>query len=217
MLREVIQSASSFVAFFFLFSASLSAENSSSSLPLLSKIHKAYTSSPSFTFTFSQTYTPAGFAATSPETGRLTLQAPDQLRFDYAGAEGKLFAFDGKAALQYVAADKQLVVKSLTPEDRVRLPLLFLDAPDKTLTRYTATAKKRPDGSAEITLVPTAGGEPRRLVLDVTETGEVVRLAVTDTSGNETAFTFKEKKAGRTLPVSTFTFVPPPGTKIISD
>ena len=116
-----------------------------------------------------------------------------------------------------MAADKQLVVKSLTPEDRGRLPLLFLDAPGKTLARFTASEKKKPDGSAEITLVPVAGGEPRRLVLDVTEAGEVVRLAVTDTSGNETRFTFKEKRAGGTLPASTFTFVPPPGTKVISD
>ena len=103
--------------------SSVSAENSSSLL--LAKIHKAYTTSPSYTSTFVQIYAPAGFAATSPETGRLTLQAPDQVRFDYDGADGKVFTFDGKAARQYVAADRQMVVRTLGPEDRARLRFCF--------------------------------------------------------------------------------------------
>src|SRR5450755_1712420 len=76
-----------FIAIFGLsLSFSVSAENSSSLL--LAKIHKAYTTNPSYTSTFVQIYAPAGFAATSPETGKLTLQAPDQVRFDYDGGDG---------------------------------------------------------------------------------------------------------------------------------
>ena len=62
--------------------------------------------------TFVQTYAPAGFAPTAPETGKLVLQAPDRVRFDYDGTEGKVFTFDGTAGRQYVAADRQLVVQA---------------------------------------------------------------------------------------------------------
>ena len=84
---------------------------------ILEAVRKAYTSSPSFTTDFVQTYAPAGFSAAAPETGRVTLQAPDRIRFDYDGPEGKLFTFDGKAARQYVAADRQMIVKTLSASD----------------------------------------------------------------------------------------------------
>ena len=71
---------------------------------LLARMRKAHVTSPSVSLTFVQSYAPAGFPDTTPETGRLVLQAPDWLRFEYDGAEGKLFTFDGKAGRQYVAA-----------------------------------------------------------------------------------------------------------------
>ena len=82
---------------------------------LLAAIRKNYAASPSVNVTFVQQYAPAGFGDTAPETGRLILQAPASLRFEYDGSEGKLFTFDGKSARQYVAADRQMVVKALTP------------------------------------------------------------------------------------------------------
>ena len=103
----------------------------------------------SSTSKFVQTYAPAGFPAATPEAGRVTLQAPDQIRFDYDGPEGKLFTFDGKAARQFVAADRQMIVKTLRPEERERLPLLFLESPETVLRRYTVTAADAGNGLVE--------------------------------------------------------------------
>jgi outer membrane lipoprotein carrier protein len=183
----------------------------------LASIRKAYSSSPSVSSTFVQTYAPAGFAETSPETGRLILQAPDRVRFDYDGPEGKVFTFDGRAARQFVAADRQLVVRTLKPEERARLPLVFLESPEALLARYAARAVATDTGLTELTLTPRAGGDPKSLTLLAAPSGDVKRLVLVDAAGNRTTFTFTQKMSGPKRPDTDFVLVPPEGTKILSE
>jgi outer membrane lipoprotein-sorting protein len=183
--------------------------------PLLAAIRKTYAASPSVKVTFVQRYAPAGFGDTTPETGRLILQAPASLRFEYDGSEGKLFTFDGKSARQYVAVDKQMVVKALTAAERGRLPLLFFDEPGALLARYEVTAAPADRGLTELTLVPRSGGEPRKAILLVAESGEVKKLVIVDGAENRTTFTFTNREAGKKRPASDFELVPPRGTKVI--
>jgi outer membrane lipoprotein carrier protein len=184
---------------------------------VLTSVRKAYSSSPSVSSTFVQTYAPAGFAETSPETGRLILQAPDRVRFDYDGPEGKVFTFDGKAARQFVAADRQLVVRTLKPEERARLPLVFLESPEALLARYAARAVATDTGLTELTLTPRAGADPKSLTLLATSSGDVKRLVLVDAAGNRTTFTFTQKMSGPKRPDTDFALVPPEGTKILSE
>ncbi len=184
---------------------------------VLASVRKAYSSTPSVGCTFVQTYAPAGFAETAPETGRLVLQAPDRVRFDYDGPEGKVFTFDGKAGRQYVAADRQLVVRSLSPAEIARLPIVFLESPDALLARYAARAAAIDAGLTELTLTPRAGGDPKSITLLAAASGEVKRLVLVDASGNRTTFTFTQKVPGPKLPDTDFALVPPAGTKILSE
>jgi outer membrane lipoprotein-sorting protein len=182
---------------------------------LLEGVRKAYVSSPSFTATFTQAYAPAGFPEVSPEKGTLVLQAPDKVRFDYEGPEGKVFTFDGKAARQYVAADQQLIVKSLSEAERARLPLLFFESASELMERFNVTRKGR-----DLTLVPRAapaGDEVRKLELGTSESGEVTRLVIVDAGGNRTTFTFGTRKAGPARPATDFALVPPDGTRIVTE
>ena len=158
----------------------------------LASIRKAYSSSPSVSSTFVQTYAPAGFAETSPETGRLILQAPDRVRFDYDGPEGKGFTFDG-------------------------LPLVFLESPEALLARYAARAVATDTGLTELTLTPRAGGDPKSLTLLAAPSGDVKRLVLVDAAGNRTTFTFTQKMSGPKRPDTDFVLVPPEGTKILSE
>lgn len=184
---------------------------------VLTSVRTAYSSSPSVGCTFVQTYAPAGFAETAPETGRLVLQAPDRVRFDYDGPEGKVFTFDGKAGRQFVAADRQLVVRTLRPEEIARLPLVFLESPDSLLARYAARAAAIDAGLTELTLTPRAGGDPKSVTLLAAASGEVKRLILVDAAGNRTTFTFTQKVPGPKHPDSDFALVPPQGTKILSE
>lgn len=184
----------------------------------LALVRKAYTSSGSVSCTFVQTYAPAGFGETPPETGKLVLQAPDRVRFDYDGPEGKVFTFDGSAGRQYVAADRQMVVKRLAPGDRERLPLVFLESPEALLARYAATEAPGENGLVEVTLVPKKAQALRSVsLLVLTGTGEVKRLVLVDSAGNRTSFTFTQKLAGRRRPESDFALAPPEGTKVLAE
>lgn len=184
---------------------------------VLESVRKAYSSSPSIACTFVQTYAPAGFAETTPETGRLVMQPPDRVRFDYDGPEGKIFTFDGTAARQYVAADRQLIVRKLAPEERARLPLVFLESPDSLLARYAARIAATDSGLTELTLTPRSSGDPKSVTLLAASTGDVKRLVLVDAAGNRTTFTFTQKMPGPKRPESDFALVPPKGTKILSE
>ena len=184
----------------------------------LSKIRAAYATAGSVSCTFVQTYAPAGFAETAPETGKLVLQAPDRVRFDYDGPEGKVFTFDGTAGRQYVAADRQLVVKRLAPGDRERLPIVFLESTEALLARYDAAETPGENGLVEVVLAPKKPGALKSLsLLALASTGEVKRLVLVDSAGNRTTFTLTQKISGAKRPDSDFALSPPEGTKVLTE
>lgn len=199
-----------------LLAPSLGAEPVPDGATLLGKIEKTYRASPAFTMTFVQAYAPAGFPDAAPETGTLTVQPPASLRFDYDGAEGKVYTFDGSAARQYVAADRQMIVKTLTPSERGRLPLLFLEPKEAILSRFDAATRTADNGLLELTLTPRAGGDPRSVTLLLAPAGEVKRLVVVDAEGNRTTFTFTRQAAAKKRPAADFALVPPKGTKVVT-
>jgi len=184
---------------------------------LLRAIVEAHTAKPAFTMTFVQSYAPAGFPDTTPETGTLTIQAPASLRFDYDGSEGKVYTFDGKAARQYVAADQQIVLKTLTAAEKARLPLLFLQPAAEILDRFAAAARPAANGLVDLTLTPRAEGDLRSVAALATPTGEIKRLVVLDAEGNRTTFTFTNRAARKKRPASDFALVPPKGTRVVGE
>jgi outer membrane lipoprotein-sorting protein len=184
---------------------------------LLRAIVGTYTAGPAFDVSFVQTYAPSGFPDVTPEKGTLTIQGPASLRFDYEGPEGKVYTFDGKAARQYVAADRQIVLKTLTASEKARLPLLFLQPAAEVLERFAAAAKEADDGLVELTLTPRSEGDLQSLVIHATPAGDVRRLAVLDGEGNRTAFTFTNPTPRKKRPASDFALVPPKGTRVVGE
>jgi outer membrane lipoprotein-sorting protein len=184
---------------------------------LLRAIVGTYNAKPAFQMTFVQSYAPAGFPDATPEAGTLTIQAPASLRFDYDGSEGKVYTFDGRAARQYVAADRQIVLKTLTAAEKARLPLLFLQPAPEVLERFTAVAKPADNSLVELTLTPRAEGDLKSVSAVATPAGEVKRLVVLDGEGNRTTFTFTNLVPRKRRPASDFALVPPKGTRVVGD
>ena len=184
---------------------------------LLAAIVRSYTSKPAFRMTFVQSYAPSGFPDATPETGTLTIQAPASLRFEYDGTEGKVYTFDGRTAHQYVAADRQVVRKTLTPSEKERLPLLFLEPPSEVFGRFAAAVARGANGLVELTLTPREAAELRSVAALAMPSGELKRLVVVDGEGNRTTFTFTGLAPAKKRPVSDFTLVPPKGTRVVGD
>ena len=184
---------------------------------LLRAIVNAYKAKPAFSMTFVQSYAPAGFPDASPETGTLTIQAPASLRFDYDGPEGKVYTFDGRAARQYVAVDKQIVLKTLSAAEKARLPLLFLQPASEILDRFAAVAKATENGLVDLALTPRTDADLKSVSVLATSTGELKRLVVLDGEGNRTTFTFTNLAPRAKRPLSDFALVPPKGTRVVGE
>jgi len=197
--------------------APLAAAESPDARAVLRAIVSAYTAKPAYSMTFVQSYAPAGFPDASPETGTLTIQAPASLRFDYDGAEGKVYTFDGRAARQYVAVDKQIVLKTLTATEKARLPLLFLQPPSEILDRFAAVAKQTENGLVDLALTPRADADLKSVSALATSAGELKRLVVLDGEGNRTTFTFTNLAPRAKRPLSDFALVPPKGTRVVGE
>jgi outer membrane lipoprotein-sorting protein len=206
-----------FLAATFLLAAGAAAAEPPDAPALLRAIVGTYRARPAFSMTFVQSYAPAGFPDASPETGTLTIQAPASLRFDYDGPEGKVYTFDGSAARQYVAADAQIVLKTLTPAEKARLPLLFLQPAEEVLDRFAAVAKTGENGLVELALAPRADADLKSVVVLATPAGEVKRLVVLDGEGNRTTFTFTNLAPRKKRPASDFALVPPKGTRVVGE
>ena len=139
---------------------------------------------------FTQIYTPAGFATAKRESGTVWIQAPQRLRFDYAAPDKKVFTYDDGEGRFFSPEDKQLTVRKLSPDERARLPIVFLEKPEE-LAAPLRDLRSRP--ARPSLLKPRAARLGARLVeaRDRPRYGTVESLSYEDTSGNRTEFRFE--------------------------
>ena len=165
---------------------------------------------------FVQTFTPSGFTKSRRESGQVVVQAPENLRFDYAQPK-KTFAFDGRIARFYSPAEKQMIVKTLTEEDRAELPLIFLEPADEIARRNTLAVEAA--GAATTILVTPKDPQSEvawiRLVLSAD--GVPTGLAFQTSAGDRTEFEFHGFRSEKALEPETFALHPPAGTRIIEN
>ncbi len=145
---------------------------------------------------FTQTYTPAGFTTGESDHGRLALELPDCLRWDYTGEEKKSFLLCGRDAYNWSEGEIEGRHQRIESRDEPGLDLLLLPL-DHLRQRYDATVTNRPEG-AVIALTPRErAGEKKspgqrsplaaELVLDASGK-RLVSLSYTDREGNRTRF-----------------------------
>ena len=119
-------------------------------MALLAKAAAAYGGGAAHAATFTQIYTPAGFATSKRESGQVWIQAPQRLRFDYAAPDKKIFTYDAGEGRFFSPEDKQLTIRKLSPDEQARLPLVFLGKPEELAARYDI----QKDASGAVLLKP---------------------------------------------------------------
>lgn len=167
---------------------------------------------------FLQTYTPSGFANAKRESGTVWIQAPQRLRFDYAAPEQKTFTYDAGEGRFYSPADKQLTVKKLSPEERARLPIVFLSDPEE-LWRAYAISLEAGNGEGERLFFEPRAPRPELawLRLTIGPEGSIRELSYEDEAGNRTEFHFEPWRAERPRPAADYRVTGPPGTRLVED
>ncbi|MEO8277061.1 MAG: outer membrane lipoprotein carrier protein LolA [Thermoanaerobaculia bacterium] len=140
---------------------------------------------------FTQTFVPAGFSTGDEESGRVALDLPDCLRWDYASPYPKSYLLCGSELHTWVTGEPQGERAHVEAREEAGLDLLLLPV-DRLKERYTAAAKAETGGRIAVELVPNAA--PSR-ILEATlifdrSTERPTSLAYRDRDGNRTDFRF---------------------------
>jgi outer membrane lipoprotein-sorting protein len=163
---------------------------------------------------FTQVYTPSGFATSRRESGKVWIQAPQRLRFDYAAPEKKVFTYDAGEGRFFSPEDKQLTIRKLSPQEIARLPIVFLTSPADLAKRYEIQR----DATGAILFKPRAPDPDLAwLKLGIAANGTVDALSYEDGSGSRTEFRFESWTSEKARPPADYKIEGPKGTRIVQN
>jgi outer membrane lipoprotein carrier protein len=169
---------------------------------------------------FRQALISGALGATAIESGRMYLERPGKLRFDYLVPERKIALLVGDRTELYLEDDRQLTRGRLDGEQSL-FPRL-LAGRDRVDTLFDATLVGVPSaghGSYRLKLAPRdRGGALTEVTLVLRpRTFEIEAAEVLDEMGNRTTYAFSGSKRNGRLPDGIFAFEPPPGTEVIDE
>jgi len=185
---------------------------------VLSRAVARYSGAAAHASSFTQIYTPAGFTTARRESGTVWIQAPQRLRFDYAAPEKKTFTYDAGEGRFYSPEDRQLTVHRLSPEERARLPLVFLTDPAELHREYAISIEPGEKGTDRLLLKPrTPRPDLAWVRLGVAADGSIRDLSYEDGAGNRTEFRFEDWRAGKARPAADYRVTGPKGTRTVEN
>jgi outer membrane lipoprotein carrier protein len=167
---------------------------------------------------FEQTYTGAGVRARR-ESGRLVLQRPRRMRWEYDPKPGKLFIVNGREVWFYVPADREATLADAAGVSDARFPFLFLLG-NTNLRRIfrsitLAEAKGGPADTRTLRLVPRAKAAGlQEVFLEVFTDGRISKIRLTDEAGAASEVTLSNVRENFIAPADAFEFRPPPGVTV---
>jgi outer membrane lipoprotein carrier protein len=184
----------------------------------LSRAVSRYADGSSHASEFTQTYTPAGFTMSQRDSGTIRIQSPQRLRFDYKAPEKRVYTYDAGEGRFFSPEDKQLTVHRLTPEEKAKLPILFLRDPQDLSRDYAISVEPSSDGASRLLLEPRASSPDLAWVrVAIDPDGSVRELSYEDGSGSRTEFRFPSWKREKARPPSEYRVAGPPGTRIVEN
>ena len=173
---------------------------------------------------FHEEYTPpgpGGGPARRAESGRLILQKPGRMRWDYSQPPGKLFISDGKFMWLYTPAGSSGPPRAekmkLQESDDMRAPLAFLLG-KLNFEKEFRNLQARPEGAAgtRITAEPKSDTLPYSAVeFVVTGENRIREVKVTGFDNSTLDFTFDEERLDPPLQGKLFQFQAPPGAEVV--
>jgi len=170
---------------------------------------------------FQQSLVSNALGTTATESGRLYLERPGKLRWDYLDPEKKIALLLGDRTALYLEDEKLMSRGRLTGEQGL-FPRL-LAGHDRVEEFFVANLVATPStgghGSYRLRLVPK--GDPATLgavTLTLRPPAFLIEGAeLLDETGNRTTYTFSNVRRNRPLPEGLFAFEPPPGTEVVDE
>jgi outer membrane lipoprotein carrier protein len=170
---------------------------------------------------FRQSLVSGALGTTASESGRMYLDRPGKLRWDYLDPEKKIALLLGDRTALYLE-DERVMSRGRLTEEQGLFPRL-LAGRDRLEALFAATLVATPStgghGVYRVRLVPK--GE-RGALAEVTLTlrppaFSIEAAELLDESGNRTSYSFSNVRRNRGLPDGLFAFEPPPGTEVVDE
>jgi outer membrane lipoprotein carrier protein len=180
------------------------------------RVQRFYQRAADFVARFDQTSTYPTFGNVKKASGKLYLQKPDLLRWEYD--DGRLIVIDGKALWTWNAEDNEATVKRGFGAQEVPPEFAFLFGKGTLLDRFTVRAIPHPDGlpdGSAIDLSPKKpSGDVQKLVLVAAPDGQVRASIVTNSQGDTNQLVFSDVRTNVKLQNMLFRFEPPKGAHV---
>jgi outer membrane lipoprotein carrier protein len=150
------------------------------------------------------------------ERGTLLVKKPGKMRWEYKGAEEKLFVSNGVKMYQYLPEDKRVIVSEAPEDDQAAV--LFLAGRGNLSRDFNVSFGQSPAGAWTLRLEPK---KPQSAYdwLEITATRDTYQLrsfTVGEKQGNRSTFTFTNFKENPGLADKSFEFSIPRGVEVTS-
>ena len=180
---------------------------------VLAKVQAKYGKVDVLQATFSQTSSSPLYGA-SEQTGRLTVQRPKRMRWDFDG-EGKQFITDGATMWIYSKADNQ-VIRYTDFGSQAASADALLQSLDRLGELFDVSLLEGP--GVRLGLVPkdaASAAQVKKIVLSLSDDMGLQEVEVIDAYDGNTRLRFDEVELGGTVPAGTFDFKVPDGAKVV--
>jgi len=188
---------------------------------LLKGVETRYNRAKTLQVLFHEEYTPpgpGGGPARRSESGRLMLQKPGRMRWDYSQPQGKLFISDGKFMWLYTPSDNRAEKIKVQESEDMRAPLAFLLG-KLNFEKEFRNLQVRPEGAGGDTRIaaePKTDNLPYSAVEFVVTVEDRIReVKVTGFDNSILDFTFDDESLNPRLDGKLFQFQAPPGAELV--
>jgi outer membrane lipoprotein carrier protein len=186
---------------------------------LINKIESRYGRMRGLAAEFEQTYNAPG-TRERRERGRLVLQRPRRMRWEYDPKPGKLFIVNGRDVWFYLPADREAIHADANNVSDARFPFLFLLGQTNLRREFRSIALVETDGQAEtrvLHLLPRGSSSGlREIFLEVYPDGRILKVKLLDQAGAVSEVTLTNVRENFIAPADAFEFLPPPGVTVRS-
>ncbi len=154
------------------------------------------------------------------ESGRLFLQRPRKMRWEYTSQPSKLFIVNDRDVWFYAPADGEATHADAAKVSDARFPFLFLLG-QKNLRRefreitFAAQDSGSSGGTRTLRLIPKRKDTGiRELMVEVTSEGQISRIRQVDEGGAVSDVSLANVHENYNAPAEAFKFIPPPGVNV---
>ncbi len=186
---------------------------------ILKRIREKFRRPESWSGYFTQTTTYADSNETAVASGKILIQGPDKMRWEYREPEKQLLVSDGKTVWYYTPDLNQVMTGAVKDIREARI-IISLLAEIKSEIKGFALEVERNEGQVAITLRPATGAESPPFeslkMIFARPSLNLRRTELVDLFANRITITYRWTSGpDPALPRARFMFVPPPGCDVM--